>query len=70
MADSNAQCRQTVTHPGFVTNPDHDVANQHHDVWAGELASPVVCHSRAQQNTSGLPNVSTSMCGDPPFELN
>ena len=26
-----------------------------------------VRHSRVQQNTSGLPNVSTSMRGDPPF---
>ena len=33
----------------------------------GELASPGVRYSRVQQNTSGLPNVSTSMRGDPPF---
>ena len=33
----------------------------------GELASPGVRHSRVQQNTSSLPNVSTSMRGDPPF---
>ena len=36
-------------------------------VMLGELASPGVRHSRVQQNTSGLPNVSTSMRGDPPF---
>ena len=33
----------------------------------GELASPGVRHSRVQQNTSDLPNVSTSMRGDSPF---
>ena len=36
-------------------------------VMLGELASTGVRHSRVHQNTSGLPNVSTSMRGDPPF---
>ena len=36
-------------------------------VMLGELASPGVRHSRVQQNASGLPDVSTSMRGDPPF---
>ena len=36
-------------------------------VMLGELASPGVRHSRVQQNTSGLPDASTSMRGDPPF---
>ena len=36
-------------------------------VMLGGLASPGVRHSRVQQNASGLPNVFTSMRGDPPF---
>ena len=39
-------------------------------VMLGELTSPGVCHSRVQQNTSGLPNVSTSMRGDPMLQIN
>ena len=36
-------------------------------VTLGELASPGVRHSRVQQNTSGLPDASSSVRGDPPF---
>ena len=36
-------------------------------VMCGELASPGVRYPRVQQNISGLPNVSTSMRGDPAF---
>ena len=64
MADSNAQSRQAVTHPLRLTPI---MLLQINTVMLGELASPGVRHSRVQQNTSGLPNVSTSMRGDPPF---
>ena len=64
MADSNAQSHQAVTRPLRLT-PIKTL--QINAVMLGESASPGVRHSRVQQNTSGLPNVSTSVRGDPPF---
>ena len=46
----------------FATDPDHDVANQHHNMW--ESASPGVRYTRVQQNISSRPDIPTSMRGD------